>query len=73
VGAGPDLGQVGTGAAQPPDEVAGRIDLDLQPGLGHPTRREPVRLVLLRASSDPVGALAPTDRIELSQTLERAF
>ena len=38
VRAAPDLGQLGLAAGEPADEVAGRVELDLEPRLAHPAR-----------------------------------
>src|SRR5207302_7796018 len=44
------------GVARPTEEVPGRVDLDREPSLLHPTRRELVCAVLAGASARPVGA-----------------
>ena len=46
VGARPELRQLGPGPAQPPEQVAGRVALDLQAGFLEPAGRELVRQVL---------------------------
>ena len=42
-------------ARDPPDQVAGGVDLHLEPGLAEPARRQLVRRVLLRRVADPVA------------------
>ena len=52
-------------ARDPPDQVSRRVDLDLEPGLAEPARRELVRRVLLRRVADPVA-----ERRQLVESVE---
>ena len=52
-------------ARNPPDQVAGGVDLDLEPGLAEPAGRQLVRRVLLGRVADPVA-----DRGQLFEALE---
>jgi hypothetical protein len=61
VRARPDLGQLGRPAAEPRDDVAASVPLDLEPGLLEPGHREVDRLVLLGGPADPVRADAVAD------------
>jgi hypothetical protein len=65
---GPDI--VVPGA---PDQIAGWVDLDVEPGLAHPPGRELVGPILLRAAADPVRADAAADRVELVEPFENAL
>ena len=54
------------------EEVAVRVDLDLEPGLAHPAGGERVRLVLPGASGDAARARPTADRVQLLQPIEDA-
>ena len=68
----PDLGQLGLVAGQPAEQVAVRIDLDLEAGLPQPAGGELVRRVLLPRVADAVRPRPASDRVEVVETFEQA-
>ena len=54
------------------DQVSGSVDLDLEPGLPHPTCGQLVRAILACGAGDAVGTDTAADGIELVQALVHA-
>jgi hypothetical protein len=54
------------------EEVAARVDLDLEARLLEPCRREPVRLVLGLRRVRPIRARTAADRVQLLEPVEDA-
>ena len=73
VRARPDLRQLRPRSDRAPHDVSGRIPLDLETGLLHPSSSELAGLLLCITAARPVRAAPVPQRVQLVEPLERPF